>query len=288
MQKKINYIFSENKEELFGAFLAGFGTIWLFIEFASALFNPSKVFFENYNWWVLSLSIAASITFSFWYTWPTTKITRKFKSSNTEICIKTGDLFSQPHNIVVTSSDYFDTTIPQGTKVSLKAQMIDKFFSNNIQTLDNLIQKSLQDQGINGIYNSSKKGKKLKFPIGSTAIIPIQQNRIFITILAELSFINNTKHISSDPEKLNISLTQLWKCVRAEGRMKEVSLPVLGTGLSGINLSSLMIIESIILSYAIHSKSKRICDKLTIMIPENKYDPKDFHEVCKFLASIQI
>lgn len=70
--------------------------------------------------------------------------------------------------------------------------------------------------------------------------------------------------------------------------MKEVSVPVLGSGLSGINLSNLMIIESIILSYAIHSKTSRISDKLSIIIPNDKYDPKDFHEICRFLDAIQI
>ena len=198
------------------------------------------------------------------------------------------DLFSQPHNIVVTTSDFFDTSIPQGIRVSLKSQLIDRFFSGNIQTLDTLISQSLADQGKIGSYESAKRGKQYRYPIGTIAVVPTQQNKIFITVLATLSFPHNQKHTSSDPLKLQIALNELWNQIRIEGRMKEVSLPVLGSGLSGINLSNLMIIESIILSYATHSKTNRISERLTIIIPDNKYDPKDFREITKFLETIQI
>ncbi|WP_264509721.1 macro domain-containing protein [Flavobacterium sp. N1719] len=286
--QKIKYIFWVNFKEFITFFLASFGTIWLFIEFLSAIFSVVKTWIETYNWIVLIITLLASIGFGIIRAWPFSQMSKKFKASNTEICIKVGDLFSQQNNIVVTSSDYFDTTIPQGAKVSLKSQMIDKFFSGNIQTLDNLIDKSLTDQGKSGTYNAFKNGKKYCYPVGTIAVVPTSQNKLFITILATLSFTNNIKQTSSDPDKLNIVLNELWKQIRIEGRMKEVSVPILGSGLSGINLSNLMIIESIILSYATHSKSSRISDKLTIIIPENKYDPKDFYEICRFLQAIQI
>ncbi|MGZ9736772.1 macro domain-containing protein [Flavobacterium sp. GNP002] len=288
MVKKLEYIFKENKKELTGGFLAAFGTIWLFIEFLSALFEDVKSYTTNHNWVFLVSTIIISLIFGFWFAWPVIIMNRKFKSSNTEICIKVGDLFSQPHNLVVTSSDFFDTSIPQGTRVSLKSQMIDKFYSGNIATLDTLIQTSLTNQGAVGTFDNSKSGKKYRFPIGTIAVIPTQQNKIFITVLATLTFRNNIKQTTSDPSKLHIALNELWKQIRIEGRMKEVSLTILGSGLSGINLSNLMVIESIIMSYAIHSKTNRVSDKLTIVVPENKYCPKDFHEIKRFLEAIQI
>lgn len=288
IQRKIAYIFKDNIKELLAGFLAVFGTIWLFIEFLSALFDNVKNYTVNHNWAFLLSAVAISLIVGFWKVWPVMTITRKFKASNTEICVKTGDLFSQPHNIVVTSSDFFDTNIPQGTRVSLKSQMIDKFFSGNIHTLDTLINRSLTNQGITGSHESSKNGKKDRYPIGTIAVVPTQQNRIFITVLAELYFQNNIKHTLSDPNKLHITLNELWKQIRIEGRMKEVSLPILGSGLSGINLSNLMIIDSIIMSYAIHSKTSRVSERLTIVIPENKYDPRDFHDIQRLLEAIQI
>lgn len=288
MQKQLVYIFKENKREMATGFLASFGTIWLFIEFSSALFDSVKTYTSNNSWSFLISAVGVSLIFAFWKAWPILKMSKKFKASSTEICVKIGDLFSQPHNIVVTTSDFFDTSIPQGTRVSLKSQMIDKFFSGNIQTLDTLINQSLTNQGAVGVYEASKNGKKHRFPIGTIAVVPTSQNRIFITILAALTFQNNIKHTTSDPTKLNIALNELWKQVRIEGRMKEVSVPILGSGLAGISLSNLMVIESIIMSYAINSKTSRISDKLTIVIPESKYDPKDFHEINGFLNTIQI
>jgi hypothetical protein len=288
MKKQLVYIIQDNKKQLAIHFLASFGTIWLFIEFLSALFDTVRNCTNNYDWYFLIFVILISLFYGFREAWPLMKMSRKFKSSNTEICVIIGDLFSQPHNLVVTSSDFFDTSIPQGTRVSLKSQMIDKYFSGNIQTLDRLIDKSLVDQGANGTFESSKNGKKYRFPIGTIAVVPASQNKIFIAVLATLTFQNNIKHTLSDPNKLHIALNELWKQVRIEGRMKEVSVPILGSGLAGINLSNLMVIELIIMSYAINSKTNRISDKLTIVLPKEKYDPRDFNEINSFLEAIQI
>lgn len=180
MSNKLVYIIQDNKGEGIRGFLAGFGIVWLFIEFSSALFEKFKICVETNNVGILILSIIISLGYGLYHAWPPTNMVKRFKASNTEICIKIGDILLQPHNLVITSSDYLDTSIPQGQKISLKHQMIDKFFSDNIQTLDDLINKSIINQGIEGEFNHLKNGKQLKFPIGTIAVIPVQQKKSFL------------------------------------------------------------------------------------------------------------
>ena len=288
-KSQLKFVFKENKLKVLQNFLIGFGTIWLLIEFPSAIFEDFSNLIKEYDWWILSITTIISLIFGFYNAIPVTEMVRKFKSSNTSICIKVGDIFEETNDIVVSSSDYFDTNYSPGKNISLKSQMIHKYFQNNISSLNTLIDTSLRNQGITGSVNPAKpQGKDIKYPIGTTAVIPVQQKRIFILVMTHIVYDNLTKHTESTPKDLNIALYSLWERIRTDGRMKEISLPVFGSGLGGLSLSRLMIIESIIMSFAIHSKTTRISEKLNIIIPKEHYDPHDFEELNKFLNSIQI
>ena len=70
--------------------------------------------------------------------------------------------------------------------------------------------------------------------------------------------------------------------------MKPISVPVFGSGLARINLSYKLLVQSIILSFVTFSKTTRVTEKLTIVVSDECYNPKDFEEIDGFLDSIEI
>lgn len=288
-RKRLIYLFTKNKSVLGKYFLICFGTIWLLIECSSSLSKGFKTWVEPHGPGILISAIIVSILFGSFRAFPQLKISRKFKGSNTSIVLKVSDLLNEPGNIVVGSSDYFDTDYDVNSNVSLKSKVINTLFSSDKASVDKLIDQSLNIQNLGGEFIETKpSGKKTKFPIGTIAILPHQQRKVFILVLSCLTFDSNGKHTFSTPEKLNSALSCLWNKMKVEGKMKEFSVPVLGSGLSQINLSFLILIQILILSFVVYSKQTRITERLNIVVHESNYDPEDFNEVSQFLRSIQI
>ena len=288
-KKRIKYLFSHNKLLILKVFLTIFGGIWLIIEFPSNLSPSYKSIIDSVNLPVLYLSILISAIISFYISFPKNYFKKHYKGSNTSITLKVGNLLEEKCNIVIGSSDYFDTHTDPNAQISLKYQIINKFFNKNIEQVDDLIQKSLYDQKIYGNYDSQKPfGKNHQFPIGTVAILPFENRKIFILVISKIVYNNQSKFTESDPNLLNLALNQFWEKLNSEGRMKEISIPVLGSGLAKVNLSFLLLIQIIILSFIIYSKNKRITENLNIVISDKHYDPNEFADAIEFLNSIVI
>lgn len=270
------------------SFLVAFGTIWLLIEFPSSVNTSIKDFFNEYGNSTLILASIVSFLFGVFRTFPKKRIYKKFTASNTSIEIKVGDIFEEKGNIAIGSSDYFDTTF-EIANLSLKSQLINRCFNSDSLLVDNLIDQSLSQQGIQGTTNSSKNiGKQLKYQIGTTVRLNQNNRQIFILVISQLLFEDGRKHTISNPELLNVALNKFWSFVKTENRVTEISIPVFGSGLARVNLSYRLLIQLIILSFVTYSKSVRISEKLKIVVSKKDYNPEDFVELSKFLKSIEI
>lgn len=269
-------------------FLMSFGTIWLFIEFPSSLNTVIKEFFNSFGNLTLIISSILSIFFGFFRILPSKKINRKFAASNTSVEITVGDIFNERGNFAIGSSNYFDTNF-EISNLSLKSQLINRCFNSDTENIDRLIDQSLTEQGVSGIIDTAKTvGKQKKFPIGTTVKLNQSNRHIFILVISELIFEQGRKHTISNPKLLNDSLSEFWSFIKTEGRMKEITIPVFGSGLARVNLSYRLLIQMIVLSFVTYSKSTRITEQLKIMVHEKDYNPEDFEELNKFLKSIEI
>jgi hypothetical protein len=270
-------------------FLIPFGSIWLLMECSSALSTKVKTLVEKCDPWILVITVTISLLYTLYKSFPRVVYTKKFKSCQTSISLKVGDLLNETQNIVIGSSNYFDFTYNQQAGVSLKSQIIDKLFNNDIDYINNLTQKSLKGLEHLAVIDKEKKyGNKSHYPTGTVVVLPQSDRKIFAVILTKLVFKENEKHTESDPQILNKALLGLWKKIEVEGRKKKFSMPVLGAGLSNVQLSHLLIIQSIILSYAIYSRRFSISEEMTIVISPKDYNPDDFEEAVQFLNSLQI
>jgi len=283
-----HYIRKDTIIIFFSVFLFSFGTIWLFIEFPSSVNSSIKGFFEKFGNLTLIFSIIISFFVGLIRIYPKKKLNRKFIASNTSIEIFVGDIFDEKGNFAIGSSNYFDTNF-EIANLSLKSQLINRCFNSDTTDVDRLIEQSLTEQCIAGEIDLSKTiGKQQKFPIGTTVRLNQNNRQIYVFVISELLFEDGRKHTSSNPELLNIALSKFWSFVKTENRMREIAIPVLGSGLARINLSYRLLIQMIILSFVTYSKSTRITEKLKIVVHEKDYNPEDFEELNRFLKSIEI
>lgn len=289
MTNKIKYFLSLTTINIFFSHvMLVFGTIWLLIEFPSSVNISIKAFFDRLGNSTLLYSLFISLACGIYCIWPKKKLFKKFSASNTSIELIVGDIFKQEGNFAISSSNFYDTNFDIAN-LSLKSQLINKCFSSDTAHIDRLIEQSLDEQQIIGVIDAQKiSGKNLKYPIGT--VVKLSQNNrfIFTLVISELIFEGTRKHTLSNPEMLNDALNKFWAFLKTEGRIKPISVPVFGSGLARINLSYKLLVQSIILSFVTFSKTTRITEKLTIVVSEECYSPKDFEEIDRFLDSIEI
>ncbi|WP_299150339.1 macro domain-containing protein [uncultured Dokdonia sp.] len=231
---------------------------------------------------LLSFIISTIITI------PKILIEKKFLASNTIICVKKGNLLLEKGNIAITSSNYFDLNKHKKSSNSIKQQLIKTDFKDNLEGINKLIEESLLRQGIKGKQNKKKeKGKKIKYDIGTTAVVPVEHRKILLVIMTKLNLKEGKKRTESNLEYLQKGLNSLWKLYDSEGNLEPLSIPVFGSGLSKISLSRLIFIQLIIMSYVSYARTRRITKRLNIVINEKNYNPEEFYQIEKFIKSIE-
>ena len=183
--------------------------------------------------------------------------------------VKIGDIFSEAGDIVVSTSTTFDTDIASGliSPNSLQGQLALKFFQGNTAEIDR--QLTLGLRGTQSITNAAAPGKKNEYPIGTVAKV-ISGNTTFYFLA--MSRLNSSGTASSSLRDVEDALEKLWQFIAANGNLRDIAVPIIGTGRGRIETSRKKMTEKIAQSFADAAKSKVFSNKLTVMIHPNDAD----------------
>lgn len=281
IKKRLIYLFTKGIKNVGIHSLIAFGTFWLLIECPSFFFQKFDLYIKQYQSIVFVIVVVFSIFYGIKTSLPKIKIERCFKASNTKICLKVGDLLKEDCNIACTISDDFRISVSTN---AINNQVLKIYFSGNENLFNKEVLESLNFQHIKGMLDSDKfGGQYFRYKIGTTGIIDRDDKKIFIVVSSPRLDKNGAE---AQIETLQIALKHLWDKVRTVGGLKEISIPVFGTGLARLNFSHLILIQTIILSYVIYSRKFRISTKLNIIVHEKNYEPIEFVEAQNFLDSL--
>jgi hypothetical protein len=265
--------------------------LWTIIECLSFLNADFKAATEN-NICILLIVLLISLISAIIISFPRQKISRRFENLNTEINIEVGNLLDKKGHIIIASSNYFDTKTSKTD--SLKTQLIKRYFNNAIDHLDQLINESLAEQGKTGRevnIQEKPKGKRIKHEVGTVVDIQLPSDnntKIFISVICEVIYVGQTKTKKSDFRMLTKSLEETWSHIRNTNNNKDIYLPILGAGVTGLSLSKSTLIQLISFSYLLNSKESKIGKSLNIVIPESNYEPELFEEINNYLNTFKI
>lgn len=262
------------------SFIRSFGLLWLLLE-PGALFFPEKI---NFGWLgyfgLLSISLIIAILKNF----PRRSVSQPLSSPDSEIEIKVGDLFNEETHLVIGFNDVFDTEIGEVIKASsVQGQFLTKVYGGDLTKFNADIEALVQNYQTLRIHEPNKiRGKKWRYPIGSTITLGTHDRRYFLTAYG---FMNNDLTVSSNSDYILASLSSLWKEVRLKGHGMNVAIPIIGADLARTGLPRMTLAKLIITSFIIASKEKYVTRKLTIMIFPADLDSINFYELKDFLVT---
>jgi hypothetical protein len=199
--------------------------------------------------------------------------------SNTSIQIKFSDLFSESGYKAIAVNEYFDSEIglPVSEK-SLHGIFILKCFGGHQQAFDQIVSEELS--GILTQRVNRVKGKNTRYPIGTTAVLPVNNEKYLCFALCETDI--QTCKAKADIPTLWRALEGLYDKARVILGGSELVLPLVGSGLSGIGLPARDLLDLIILSIITATKKNQITNHIKIILANDRIEEIDLREVERY------
>jgi hypothetical protein len=154
------------------------------------------------------------------------------------------------------------------------------FLKRHFSGYQDSIDKQIGTQLINEEHTEvpeKVEGKTLCYHIGTTALIRVNEDRYILFALAKTNHTNCK--VYSDVKLMWRALHKLWHRARGECNGHPLNLPLVGSGLSGLNLPTRDLLNVVILSAIAESKAHEITQTIRIVLRRDRFDEIDLREV---------
>ena len=168
------------------------------------------------------------------------------KHNNSTIRIVFGDLFSYDGlKVIPVSRHFFETEV---VTTSLQNIVIQKFSGSDEGTkgLDKYKESlltALKNKEYEESYRDATQKIETFYPLGTTASIDLNNESYLLFAITITELKNYIPPDNCTTPDMWIALKNLWHDARGQTRGKNINIPLIGSGITGINLPSLRILE---------------------------------------------
>jgi hypothetical protein len=254
------------------------GAIWLVLEFWSA-FDPSfKANLEAVGTLVLLGAVGAAVIGFLASVYEPQSVTFAVPDTPSRITIKYGDLLSESDNLLFGVNEFFDGELGDlVTPGSIHGQFIQRFCNSNADEFQRLIAPGLA--GKNGSKAERSRGRDLRFEIGTTARVLIQNRRVFLFAFTHTDLV--TAKASASVPDLWVSLRAALDSVYSFGNGQPLALPLIGGGQSGLNLPSQHLLRLLVLILVTQAHRVGLPRSVSVVLPQACFEELDLREIAR-------
>ena len=224
----------------------------------------------------LAIVICVSVIYGLKKVWKPSRIEIKVANSNTTIEVLFGDIFDQDGVRAIAVNEFFDSKLgkPVSDK-SLHGIFLNKCFGGHPEPFDKQVDEQLKET--KSIEFTRTEGKNKSFPIGSSALIIVNQDKYLAFAFSKTQ--PDTCKAYADVTMMWVALHQLWQRARNESSGHPLNLPLVGSGLSGLGLPTRDLLNLIILSAITETKARQVTDRIRIVLHRDRFDDLDLRDV---------
>lgn len=266
----------------FKDFFYALGIAWLAVKLVI-------IYYPNLLWpkesFVFYLLIGLSCLFSFLRNYPTKKIKLLVPGSAATLIIEYGDILKSKNNIVITTSNFFNTSLSVISENSILGQYILRNLSGNSSRLDSEIVMDLST--VQGTLVNPIRGKNISYPVGTVACFNTNNNKVgFLMAILKIEDIGGNETVVSNYFDLLSSLEHLWDKIALKANDGVVDMPAIGSGIArnfGRSFDSVLFIAY---SFIIRARNKRPCSTMRILLRRSDLPLNDYmklKEAIKYL-----
>ena len=240
--------------------LATVGALYLFMEILDFLGIYAKARYSSY---AIIPVIGFAIAYVVITRRPITRVSYKVPGKDYVVEVRIGDIFEGTNDVIVSSNSTFDTNMANGliATESLQGQVATRFFQSNTDDIDRQLEAELAQ--VAGIPRVNAPGKNVEYPMGTVARVK-GHGRIFYFVA--MSRLNDQGTAVSSSREVEDALTSLWSFIITHGELRNLSIPLMGTGRGRTGTPRKKMTERIAQSFVDGSQNQIFSNRLSIVI----------------------
>lgn len=286
---KIQYInpLLRKPQKTLSCFFAILGGIYSFVEAETLIFGSEhllNIFKSN-----LAPILTVISVVSLFLNREKAEYSEHLGNKDYSITLKMADLLKVKNSaIVIPTNTTFDTLTKDEfiSDKSVQGKFQKKYFKHNISKLDQLLQKSLDQQYPDDYIqlNDRVHSKCRRYKIGTVAKVTIKNTHYYFLAVADVTKTGKTINVTM--ATLTQALIGLWDYLSKEGHTEPLTIPVIGTGRAGLTDGNLEdVIKETIFSFILSAQEAFVAKGLNICIyaPTLKKSTASWDNLCNYL-----
>ncbi len=250
--------------------LAVFGVIWLVIEAWNGLSDVTL----GMDFTTLAvISILVGITWTivdgyFIAGFLRNSISLSSRTYDTKIEVIFGDIFKQQGYLGIAVNDFFDSIVDDRhvSSRSLHGLMLQRYWPGNVGDWDQQIDADLSEVSRWVEQRTSGKGKR--YPIGTTAFVRTEGKNFLCVALSRTNIEN--QEAKAELGDVYSAVRALLTRARSVCANEVLCIPLFGSGLSRVGISSTALLYLILTVVIEESKANKVTDVIRIVLPKVK------------------
>ncbi|MEI9407648.1 macro domain-containing protein [Mesorhizobium salmacidum] len=240
------------------------GVLYAFMEMLDFFGIYTK---DRYSGYSIIPMVALAVAYVVITRRPITRFSYKVPGKDYVVEVRIGDIFSGTNDVIISTNTTFDTKMANGLIAtdSLQGQLATRFFQANTDEIDRQLKIDLAKAS--GTPRADAPGKKVEYPIGTVARVKAHGRTFYFVAMSRL---NAQGTASASLREVEDALSSLWAFILTHGELRNLSVPLMGTGRGRTGYPRKKMSERVAQSFADGSKDRLFSNKLSIVIrPED-------------------
>jgi hypothetical protein len=250
--------------EALAKLMATVGALYLFMEILDFLGIYTKA---EYSEFAIIPMICVAALFVVITRRPIVRVSYKVPGRDYVVEVRIGDIFASTNDVIISTNTTFDTSMANGliATESLQGQVATRFFQSNTDDIDRQLEIDLANA--TGTPRGDAPGKRIEYPIGTVARVRGHGRTFYFVAMSRL---NAQGTASTTVREVEDALSSLWSFILTNGELKNLSVPLMGTGRGRTGYPRKKMAERLAQSFADGSKDQVFSNRLSIVIrPED-------------------
>ena len=168
--------------------------------------------------------------------------------------------------VVIPVNEFFDGELGDHvSKHSLHGQFIRDVLGGQSQVFFELTNAALAGVVPEDVGVTRSSGRCDRYAIGTVAPVDVNDRRYLLVALSHTDLLS--LKASASIQNLLACLAGTWKGIREYSNGQPVSIPLIGSGLSGVGLPPAQLVEIMLTSFLYHTKERRVAEAVTLVLP---------------------
>lgn len=256
--------------------LSGVGALSLLTGVAAKASTDAATWLASHGSWYAAIAAIAAVIWFVAYTYERRSVSFAVPTTNSRIDIRFGDILAERSDWLIGVNEFFDHEIGHiVSKDSLHGKVIETVFNGEAARFRLEVDKSIKHLPATPTDRPVKPDRK--YPIGTTAVIPNGQHRVFLVAMSRTDMA--THKASSTVPMLWDALNGALLSVKNYGNGATLSLPLIGNGRSSVNVEPQHLLRLIVLALVDFGRRSGLPDQVNVIVPEGCFKQLDIREI---------